>query len=397
MTHRLVHAIAVAVAVCLVGTGCSSGSSNAGTNGDGPIVIGMTIPLTGPAASYGAKLKPAVELWAKDVNGGGGLLGRQVKLDIRDDAGDPTVAVTQYQQMVDGDAEYLMGMFGSAVTEKVSTIAERRKKLFITAIAASEALYQRGYKYLLMGLPFPAGYGYDELEHMIDAVPQSDRPKTFASVAADTPASIPEAKRGAAALERAGLKEVFSDTYPADATDLSPIVARMKDSNPDVVLTSAGNVTQDASFWRALADAGLKPRFKFDNPQGLDLPSVGLKDEANGITFPNYFDPKLDFPGTKKFVEGYKKLTNGAAPDWVGAIAYSSMQLLQAGVEGAKSTDQSAAREFLAKNTVETISGQVKFEKNGIRTGSAKLFTQWQDGKAVIVWPKELATSDWQY
>src|SRR5215472_2063645 len=91
----------VAGTTVLLGMGvlaaCTSASNSSGTtptnNGITPIVIGASLSLSGgandPFLADGQAFDRGYELWAKDVNARGGLLGRQVKLVILDDGGSP--------------------------------------------------------------------------------------------------------------------------------------------------------------------------------------------------------------------------------------------------------------------------------------------------------------------
>src|ERR1700680_2922235 len=51
-----------------------------------PILIGMSLSLTGDFSADGIAFQQGYTLWAADINKHGGLLGRQVKLVILSDA-----------------------------------------------------------------------------------------------------------------------------------------------------------------------------------------------------------------------------------------------------------------------------------------------------------------------
>ena len=65
----------------------------------GPITIGASLSLTGDFSADGQAFKRGYELWAKDVNAHGGILGRQVKLTIINDGSSPNQVVTNYQTL----------------------------------------------------------------------------------------------------------------------------------------------------------------------------------------------------------------------------------------------------------------------------------------------------------
>jgi branched-chain amino acid transport system substrate-binding protein len=84
-------------AVALLATACgSSGNSSSGSSSS-PIKIGVSLSLTGDFSADGKAFQQGYQLWAKTVNANGGLLGRQVTLDIANDASSPVQVVTNYQ------------------------------------------------------------------------------------------------------------------------------------------------------------------------------------------------------------------------------------------------------------------------------------------------------------
>ena len=86
----------------------------------GPITIGASLSLTGRANDFsadGQAFERGYELWAKDVNAHGGLLGRQVKLVILNDDSSPDQVVTNYQTLIGSDhVDLTFGPFSSLLT-----------------------------------------------------------------------------------------------------------------------------------------------------------------------------------------------------------------------------------------------------------------------------------------
>ncbi|MBW2622778.1 MAG: ABC transporter substrate-binding protein [Deltaproteobacteria bacterium] len=80
---------------------------------DTEIVIGMTTPLTGPAALWGVTAHGA-KAWADHVNDQGGIHGRKIKCIIMDDGYNPARALTNLQQMKN-KVFAVVGLLGTAV------------------------------------------------------------------------------------------------------------------------------------------------------------------------------------------------------------------------------------------------------------------------------------------
>ena len=80
---------------------------------DTEITIGMTTPLSGPAAAWG-NTAVAAEAWGRYVNDQGGINGRKIKVVMKDDAYNPGKAVANLKEMKDS-VFLTVGLLGSSV------------------------------------------------------------------------------------------------------------------------------------------------------------------------------------------------------------------------------------------------------------------------------------------
>ena len=80
---------------------------------DTEVTIGITTPLSGPAAAWGTTALGA-EAWAKHVNEQGGVHGRKIKVVMKDDGYNPGRALANVNEMKDS-VFALVGLLGTAV------------------------------------------------------------------------------------------------------------------------------------------------------------------------------------------------------------------------------------------------------------------------------------------
>src|SRR5258707_14770115 len=80
---------------------------------DTEITIGLTGPLSGPAAAWGT-IPLASEAYAQHVNAQGGVHGRKLKLILKDDGYNPGRAVANFNEMKD-QVFAVIGTIGTAV------------------------------------------------------------------------------------------------------------------------------------------------------------------------------------------------------------------------------------------------------------------------------------------
>lgn len=92
---------------------------------DTEVVIGITTPLSGPAAAWGTT-GLAAEAWAKHVNDQGGVHGRKLRIVMKDDGYVPGRAVANVTDMKDS-AFAIVGLLGSAVMNASKDIVAEAK------------------------------------------------------------------------------------------------------------------------------------------------------------------------------------------------------------------------------------------------------------------------------
>jgi branched-chain amino acid transport system substrate-binding protein len=105
-------AAAMVAAGALALTGCTA--SGGDTSGGEPIVIGASLPLTGPLQAFGTSLQTGYEAAIDEVNAAGGLdvggTAREVQLVVQDNASDGDKAGEQARSLVlDSGAIALLG------------------------------------------------------------------------------------------------------------------------------------------------------------------------------------------------------------------------------------------------------------------------------------------------
>jgi branched-chain amino acid transport system substrate-binding protein len=323
------------------------------------------------------------------VNERGGLLGRPVKIVIYDDKSDPATGVKLYEKLVTDDkVDLLLGPYGSPVSQAVSVIADKYKQPMILPVAASTSIFQRGLKYIFMVLAPGESY----MEGVVD-IAVSRGAKTAAVVSEDT--SFPKSvATGAAQLaEQRGLKVVFRDAYPKGTTDFSTLITKIKGASPDVFM--AGSYFDDSvALTRQMRELDFAPK-AIAFSAGSDLPefSQQLGRSAEYIYSPTPWEPEMPFPGSKEFVEAYRKLWNHD-PIYQSAAAYGGVLIFEKAIRQVGSLDREKIRETLLKLEDTNLFGTYRVDERGLQIGRKMAVLQWRDGKKVVVWPKAAAAAE---
>src|SRR5260221_4672024 len=103
---------------------CGSGQSTTTSNQNKtPVKIGISLSLTGDFSADGLAFQQGYQLWASDVNKNGGLLGRQVQMDILSDANMTDQVQTNYQTLINVHHEELVfGPFSTVLIKPQSML-----------------------------------------------------------------------------------------------------------------------------------------------------------------------------------------------------------------------------------------------------------------------------------
>ena len=94
--RRVLQGVAVAAVAAIGLAACGEKPSEQAANSTEPIQIGISLPLTGDFSQPGGEAKRGYEVWQKQVNAAGGILGRQVELKIVDDASSQDTVLSDY-------------------------------------------------------------------------------------------------------------------------------------------------------------------------------------------------------------------------------------------------------------------------------------------------------------
>lgn len=116
---------AVTAAAALALTSCAAGTSAGGGDDAGPIVFGVSGPLSGDQAQYGEDWQRGFDLALEEISSSGEL-DREVQVDFQDSQGEASQATAIAQRFVsDEDVLAVMGDFSSATSMVASPIFQR--------------------------------------------------------------------------------------------------------------------------------------------------------------------------------------------------------------------------------------------------------------------------------
>lgn len=382
---------AATLLVLTAGCGLSGGSSDAD---DDPIVIGMSLPLSGPVAD---RAKPGMEgyqYWVDEVNADGGLLGREVELKVLDDGFDQQTAISDYTRLMSQDkVDLVLGTFSSDLNVAVAPVAERFGYAYVQPSGGADEIFERGLEYLFFAQPATTQKLPDRFVELLSTMPETERPKTLALVQIDDPNTTQAAELFADQLADLGIKTVYNETYAPDTSNFDAIASGIKEADPDLVINGAIAV-DGMSLIRSMQKVNFSPPMLYQMNAPTDPTYAETIGETNteGIFTYLAWSPEAAYPSNAGFVSGYTE-EYGAAPSEDAANSYTAGQVLAEAVEAVGSLDQKEIKDWLHENTVETIVGPLDWDETGRPQGDM-LLGQFQDGEIKIIGPDSAATTD---
>lgn len=132
----------VSALLVLVGIGLLTARPVSAQQSNAPVVVGISLPLSGPRAASGAQLKAGAEACLVAANA-------NVRLEVHDDGGDPARAAANTRAMAaQSNVLLVLGGGDTEVTAAVMPVLEDAHLPMIGAVTGAESVRQGGTPYL---------------------------------------------------------------------------------------------------------------------------------------------------------------------------------------------------------------------------------------------------------
>lgn len=377
-----------------------------GGGGSGPIRIGALYPTSGSLALLGEESLRGAELARRQRNDDGGVAEREVEF-VRVDVPDPNTARSEAERLVSREGlQMLIGTYSSALAMTASEVAARRGVGYFELGAVTDEFTERGYDTVYRTNPpaqmFAAsqiGFIQDWLASELDKEPSEVR-LAIAHEDSDYGTSVAENIRSEA--EPAGIEIVSNQPYNANTNDLSPVILRLRNANPDIVI--AVSYAQDAVLLSRQASQLNLGALLMGTGGGHSLQSFidGVGELGNGafnVDFTQYRVNRDFTPGLDQLEEAYKEAfdedprSGHSIANFMGANTLFEILSNTDGNLEAEAVGEAAGDYQVEPGSTATGWG-VEFNENNQNTRAEPFVTQWQDGELVTVFPEDAAVAE---
>jgi ABC-type branched-subunit amino acid transport system substrate-binding protein len=243
------------------------------------ILLGQSLPLSGPSAQIGKKYQAGAQAWFNEVNRKGGINGKKIRLISLDDQYEPELTIINTKRLLEKpNLLALFGYVGTPTTKEILPFIEERKIPLIAPLTGASILRDKDLK---MVVNLRASYQM-EIDKIVESLVRNARQK-IAIIYQDDAFGKDGLKSAESALKKHGLKPIAIATVQRNSAQIQSALQVLTSSQPNAIIIISTYVSS-AALSRELLQRDVKAQImnvSFVGTRALEqsLP-VGL---ANGI------------------------------------------------------------------------------------------------------------------
>lgn len=369
------------------------------------IVLGSANSLTGKYSSNGIDTQNGYDIAVKKINEMGGVMidGKSYNLEVKyyDDESTPARTAQLLERLINQDGvKYILGPYSSPTTIAAAPVTEKYKIPMVEAEGASRALFNKGYKYLFAVLSTSEQYLASAVTLAAEIAEKNGKKPSDIKVAMvfENDAFSLDVRAGVVEdMKKYDMQIVIDDKMPADLSDISATLTKVKAVKPDLLVISGHNkgaVTAARQIKELQVDV---PMIAMTHCEGAKITDQ-FGPDADGYLCPTqwaetlsykdkYFGSAADYD--KLFKESYEGYTT---VPYQAAQASAAVIVFKEAFEKANSLDPEKVRDALAATDIETFYGPVKFSEAGNNIAKPMVLRQVQEGDYRVVAPTKWAS-----
>jgi branched-chain amino acid transport system substrate-binding protein len=373
----------------------------AGSAGAQDVLLGYLPSLAGPFATLSRTNEIAAQIAVDEINAGGGIAGKKIRIVSFDTGGKPDQAVVGLRKLAEDDKVMaVIGPFSSAECRVVFPAAERAH-IVSTSMASSAPKLAEPYTYALRNTSDEA-YMFRKVMKTLQDKKFATKTATVAYATDDVISKTMGELVLPAVLKQFGVELKGSVTFQTQAFDLSAQVSQLKAEPSDLIAVGSGPEVA-TRLAQELRRQGVTGRLVAGSTVGDSELAKRMGADGNGTVIPTTFYSGIS-DKAKKFEDEFVKRAKAAGIERSGAsqfeaatydiVLFYANAMKEAKVTGdAAKLDQerTAIRDSLrAMKDFPALEGPISFGQNGdalkpvyvieMENGSWKLIDQHPAG-----------------
>ena len=381
------------------------------------IRIGVTAPLTGPAAEAGVALKQGIILAVEEWNAKGGIEVKEagkklpIKVLIEDCQSKPEVGVSVGEKLITRDKVHMLlgDAFHSSVTMAVMELAPKYGLPVMSVepvsveIAKKIANDPKRYWSFWKGDWNSTAYAntiFSTYKYLLDQGLFKPKNKTVAFIVEDTDYGRSNAENASELFEGIGWRTLAVETVALGYTDFYPQLSKFKAMDPDVLVTVFTPLSSGVAYAKQFKEVGMKcSHFAIYYPLRPEFILQAGEAAESLMWSPLIVDP-VNNPQHKAFAEKIKKRWDVTLTNDHGS-GYDGINNALDSIQRAGSLEPKAIVEALSKLDNTGVLGRYVFDQASHTVKDGEDFlpvpaAQIQNGKSKVFWPPSMATTTYQ-
>jgi len=326
-----------------------------------PIKIGVVMNLTGHWASIDTPCANGVKLAASQINEAGGVLGREIHLEIVDTMADEEETRRAVVRLIEDEkVSVLIGYCDTHWVNIAATVAREYGVPFVTPGATHPRIPERFGAWL-------ACFGDNAQASAIAEYVVKELGLKRCAIWIDTAVdfSVAVTEYFINALEHYGGETVFEDYFEVSMKDFSSMAVRLKgyQDRGEVDFVYVGAVPDNCGLIaRHLRENGVTiPIFGEDGFDTRLLVEIG-GEAAEGVVFATHVSLEAPDETVRKFVSDYESMFGKIPENAFAALGYDALRLVSKAIELAGSDSPAKIPEGLAQiEDFEGVSGTISY------------------------------------
>jgi branched-chain amino acid transport system substrate-binding protein len=320
------------------------------------ILVGVSTPVTGPAAVASEWERWGIDLAVEEINGAGGVLGRKIETMVLDNKCNPSEGVNVANKLVEAKVVAIIGSHCSSAHLAAMPIVKDAKVPMITGIASNPQITDL------------SGVGGNDWAFRINP---SDKAmmdtlgaylgakkifKTVAIVGEDSDFGRGGAAAFQAVAEKAGISIISTDFHPQNVPDYTSILTRLQQRHPDAIATfQLGG--DSLNFLRNAMQMGVRipytGRVELGGRNLQIIEAGGMEGSISAWTY----NHEIAAPENQAFVAKIKAKHN-SAPYLQTWGSYDSLRIIALAIKQAGSLDTTKVRDAIKGLKFTTVFGK---------------------------------------
>jgi branched-chain amino acid transport system substrate-binding protein len=396
----------------LAGRSSASGEAGGSAPASGrPISVGAGVPITGDYAADGQQMLNGLKLGVEHLNAAGGVLGRPLRLSVRDTKGQaPGELTSAMRKFVAERVAAVFVPYTTYTSVEFPVVAQAGMPMFHVNTFQGNLDYvrERGYTNIYQGCPSQIWYGpglIAVLKRLIGSGDWRPSSRTAAIVTSNDPYSLTIAQEFRKGMRTEGWRTTLFEEFSAPQADWGAVLVKIRREPPGVIFFSDAVVGDEASFIKQFRQAPtpslVYQQYAPSVPEYLELAGRA----ADGVLWSTVLGTITSDEIGRRFMDSYQKRfdqrpglsTAGAQYDlirlWAGAAALTGDPY-----------DFKRVNRALADTTFRGVSGAYRFapgelaprpypeEATDPSLGMPHLTFQIQGGEQALISPAPYAT-----